>query len=578
VIYEPKRKGDVFVLAPPSCRERNEKIGVLFIIHGGSETRKPQYMWDAVVHQFSYDQNHSVYKFVIWNPKNWGMVLQPQTTEFAVRFSRMYDFEYERIGGSDPNYRILDKRLADLQAELKKNTYGITFEMDWAGYMSAEHPDHYAYPRFLYYGPDGPDKGANSTYCGEKDQGGPWAGCNPNRYDVDGPVERLLKKGVSRIIAIDLTVGGARFSKTYGVVQLAKRVLDTWNAEHGTSVPLVWVNDYKNLMERSYPAEPRGWTRSLGLPQTDRRVPLGTSANPVVEDPELAELHVEGIEAAMSEAVSDAATGILLFNHPVHDNNEVFDPKIDDTLVINKNIKSLLRERHPDMDPDNIVGAFGGIKEVNPKNGLLERTREMRGETYGYAWLYESSKQMPGDGWGYRYWEALEYLKNRGVKHIVVAFPQVTGDSALNMVEVFNQIGKEIGVKTWAKWGKGDFTRYPRVGHPFADYWGIWVDTDCGGKECCFEMGGCADERPYPPSRTTPIDKKRGDLDPSLAFDMSGYGHLGYDPSLGPPDESRPVQNQYTGTWDCWLPPNADPRLAKLLAKYVIDATLNKLK
>jgi hypothetical protein len=389
-------------------------------------------------------------------------------------------------------------------------------------------------------------------------------------------VERLLKKGVSRIVVVDLTVGGPRFSKTYDVVEMSKRALDLWNAEQGTAIPLLWVNDYSNLMERSYPTAPTGWTSSLGLPATDQHISLNGSPNPVAEDSEIAKLQAEGIEASFSDAVSDADTGVILFNHGLADNKEVFDPKINDTLIINKNIKAQLRRRHPRLDPDNIIGVYGGIKEEGSDEGCpsLERTRRMRGETYGYAWLYETGKQMPGDEWGYRYWDGLEYLKSRGVKHIVIGFPQVVTDSALNLIEIYNQIGREIGVKTWLKYGEGDFVTYPGVGNPFADYWGIWVETDCGGIPCCFVMGGCDDGRPYPPPRQ---NCPRNDLDPSLAFDLSSYGNLGYDPALGAPDENKPVQDQYTGTWALWSPPNDDPRLGKLLAKHVINASLKPM-
>ena len=551
-------------------------IGVIYVIHGGMDTNKSQYMFDAAVQQFSYDPNHSVYKLVIWNPVNWPMVLDTSTTEFTARFLRMYNFSYERIGGTDPYHSISDKQLAEMKAQLDKNPYGITFEVEWAGYMAADHVDHYAYPRFIYYGPDGPDVGYNCTYCGEDEPDGPWPDCDPNRHNVDGPVERLLKKGVSRIVVVDLTVGGPRFSKTYDVVEMTRRALDLWNAEQGTSIPLLWVNDYSNLMERSYPTAPTGWTSSLGLPATDQHISLNGSPNPVAEDSEIAKLQAEGIEASFSDAVSDADTGVILFNHGLVDNKEVFDPKINDTLIINKNIKAQLLRRHPRLDPDNIIGVYGGIKEEGSDEGCpsLERTRRMRGETYGYAWLYETGKQMPGDEWGYRYWDGLEYLKNRGVKHIVIGFPQVVTDSALNLIEIYNQIGREIGVKTWLKYGEGDFVTYPGVGNPFADYWGIWVETDCGGIPCCFVMGGCDDGRPYPPARQ---NCPRNDLDPSLAFDLSSYGNLGYDPALGAPDENKPVQDQYTGTWALWAPPNDDPRVGRLLAKHVIDASLKPM-
>jgi hypothetical protein len=227
------------------------------------------------------------------------------------------------------------------------------------------------------------------------------------------------------------------------------------------------------------------------------------------------------------------------------------------------------------MNPANIVGAYMGIYENDPDcNGARGRTRNMRGENLGYAWLYESAKQLPADEWGYRYWEALEYLKNRGVKHIVIGFAQIVTDSVLNLVEIQNQIAKEIGTKTWLLAATGDSATYPGVGHPFADYWGIWVRTDCGGTPCCFKMGGC-DDGVYPP-----IAQKcpRDDLDPSLAYDVSEYGHLGYDPALSPPDLTKPVQQQYAGTWAMWTPPNSDPRLSKLLAKYVLQVANDELE
>jgi hypothetical protein len=307
------------------------------------------------------------------------------------------------------------------------------------------------------------------------------------------------------------------------------------------------------------------------------------------------------------------------------------------------------------MDPENIIGAYMGVKEYGP-TGVFERTREMRGENLGHAWLYEGNSKiaidfkngttaftagttitgqssgakavvdqvillngtwtsgsavgtllvsntgigafqknevisdngtpsgsatatsltkwadvMPGDEWGYRYWEALEYLKNRGVGHIVIGFPQIVTDSVLSLVEIPNQIGKEIGIKTWKDWGTFDYTTYPGIGHPFADYWGIWVDTDCGGVPCCFEMGGCGDpSRPYPPQRQT--SGARDDLDPSLAYDLSDFGHIGYDEtgSSGAPDPDFPVQNQYTGTWAMYSPPNDAAGLVTLIANHVL--------
>ena len=387
-------------------------------------------------------------------------------------------------------------------------------------------------------------------------------------------MERLLKKKVSKIIAIDLTVGGVRFSKTYDVIWLAKKVISQWNEEHNTTIPLVWVNDHTNLMERSYPTEPAGWTATLGAPTQDAQVPIDNGTNPVAGDAELAALHVEGIESALPETVADSDVGVLLINHAINDYNEYFDPKIDDTLILNKNIKSRLVEQHPDMNPDNIIGAFMGVKETNSETACWREHEPCAERTSAMHGSMRAISKCPRER-GYL-WDALEYLKNREVKHIVVAFPQIITDSVLNLVEVHNQIAKEIGFKNWLYWAAGDET-YPGVGHPFAEYWGNWVDTDCGGEACCFEMGGCSDGRTYPPVRQTPLGSKRGDMDPSLAYDVCEYGHLGYDQSISAPDVNQPVQNQYTGTWAMWAPPNDNSRVGKLLAKYVLLAAHNKL-
>jgi len=75
-------------------------------------------------------------------------------------------------------------------------------------------------------------------------------------------------------------MGGTRYSKTFDVVQMIKRAVDDWNDAHGTSIaPPIWINDYSNLMERSYPTEPAGWTASLGPPTADSKVLINSGPN-----------------------------------------------------------------------------------------------------------------------------------------------------------------------------------------------------------------------------------------------------------------------------------------------------------
>ena len=208
----------------------------------------------------------------------------------------------------------------------------------------------------------------------------------------------------------------------------------------------------------------------------------------------------------------------------------------------------------------------------------MERTREMRGENLGYNILHDTDGDRPSAEWGYRYWEALDQLRKNNVKHIVVAFPQIMENSVLNLVEVPNQIGKEIGYKNWLYFNSLDFDTYPEYGHPFADYWGIWVSQSCAStvnanqtEECCFEMGGCSTSQAYPPTRQAKLDQRRDDLDPSLAYDVSEFGHLGYQAELGSADPNQPVQDQYKGTWSMWQVTEDHYAVAEFLADKVTD-------
>ncbi len=746
-----------------------EKIGVLYVVHGGFDEFHPQHLWDASIQLFSYRPDHIVHKNFIWNSGEWQSILAAGN---APKEIGKYGFEYERLGGTDPFHALTDSQIAQLESRLNAASCpDVSFVVDYASWMAGDRVEHYAYPRFIYSPPEYLESGflmpeariADVTYCGEQetddvvlafnngtaaftegavlsgsasgataeidevlvtsgswtsgdaagilslsnleytsgtcarsgnvcsetsdcgfaesclgnyfadgetitDSGAAagsanavgtthWEGCDAQRYNVDGPAERFIQAGVDKIVVVDLTTGGVRFFKTFDVIQKIQLALE----HNGVSIPVDWVNDPYNLMASSYPTDPIGyngryWTPDLNEPSVDPSVPLDSHPNPVAADTDLALLHVTGIEEGFSDTVADSDTGVLLLNHATRDYAQNFDPKIDDTLVLNENIKTLLLSRHPEMDSDNIIGAYMGVKEYGP-TGVFERTREMRGENLGHAWLYEGNSQiaidfkdgtaafnvgstitgqtsgaeavvdqvillngtwssgnavgtlivsstdvgafekneiisggatpsgsataasltkwadtMPGDEWGYRYWDALEYLKNRGVGHIVIGFPQIVTDSVLNLVEIPNQIGKEIGIKTWQDWGVFDYAAYPGIGHPFADYWGVWVDTDCGGVPCCFEMGGCGDpSRPYPPPRQT--TGARGDLDPSMAYDLSDYGHLGYDETgaSGAPDPEGPVQNQYTGTWAMYSAPNDASELASIIANHVLE-------
>ncbi|MBL8629625.1 MAG: hypothetical protein JNM81_08360 [Rhodospirillaceae bacterium] len=569
--------------AVPATKQRT--VGVIFVVHGGTEEQDVFSQWDNTLQFFEYDQHNPIFKNVIWNPEAWPTVVKQNDSQSYANAStqlKKYRFANERMGGKDPSVENTEKQFADMARELKKaeKKLGVKFVADRAQWIGAKEQTKFLpWPRHMY-NPQVPG-GAKLTYCGSEKDGGPWKGCDPERYNIDGPGERLLKQGADELIMIDMTVAGTRFWKSYDVITMTRMMLADWNKTHGTDIKARWLNDITDLMAESYPNDPPGWTRSLGEPKADKKVSIEGRPNPIMDDPLLINMMADGVVKSFNPKIAPADTAVMFINHATREGNEAFDPKINDTLILDGNIKRELLKRYPGMKPENIVGSWMGLRQPNPNikvggrvRSNIERTREMRGEDLGNAWLYEQNGVLPGGDHQYRYWDALTMLKDRGVKHIVVIFSQIVINSALDLVEVPNQIAKEIGSKTWLYAKTGNYDLYPKHGNPFADYWGIWVEQECKingtTQSCCFEMGGCKDGRPYPPPRQTLIDKAREDVDPSLAFDISAYGQLGYDPAKGAPSDDKPVQNQYTGTWAMWVPANDDPRMGELLAAEVV--------
>lgn len=565
-----------------------EKVGVLHVVHGASRTQSLSAFFDAGIQMGSYDPNSSTYKNTIWRPENWPNVVplgDPERVASLLGLYRRSTFEFGRLGNVQPSVRITEAQTLSLQKELTRlgRAENKEFVVDWVSWLAGfEDIDHLPYPRFIY-NRDGQSDVA-MRYCGGPGDGGAqpdgqWPQCDPERYNVDGPMDRLLRAGVDSVVLIDTTVGSVRFSKTYDIQRMLRDARDAVLRDSGRSVPIIWANDPTGLIAESYPTEPVGWTASMGPPLVDSRVPLKGRGNPVTDDPAYGAIYANGIVQAMSSGVSPADTGVLLFNHGIYPGNEVFDPKISDTVRLNKNMQDALLSRYPNMSAANIVGGWEGIKQQ--VGGNLERTREMRGEDIGHAYLYESGGAMPTGKWGLRYWDALEQLKGNGVKHIVIAFPQVNHTTTVGQVGLPNQMAKEIGYRGFKPVAGLDIPLWPGFDSPFADYWPPNVqllchesalpDDQATSHGCCYELAGCLGDASYPEKRQTATNIPMSRVDPAIVFDVPPFGHLGYDPSRGLPNNDSPVQDQYTGTWSIWVPLDDDPKLAKHLAKVVVS-------
>ena len=111
----------------------------------------------------------------------------------------------------------------------------------------------------------------------------------------------------------------------------------------------------------------------------------------------LAKFQADGIAAQFNKEISIKDTAVLMVNHGILSGNEVFDPKINDTLTLNKNIKKALLENYPELSEENILGGWFGDMVINelvrpapPAFTQMERTRKMRGENLGYNILHDT--------------------------------------------------------------------------------------------------------------------------------------------------------------------------------------------
>jgi hypothetical protein len=228
---------------PASAAEKGKPrtVGVLFVVHGGSEDQDVANTFDSTLQFFQYDPNNVIFKTLIWNQAAWPTVVKSgdsQSYANAATQLKKYQFAQSRIGGTDPAPELTDKQFARMQKALKRagRKQDIRFVSDIAQWIGTqEQTNRLPWPRYLYE-PKVPG-GARLTYCGSAADGGPWPGCNPERYNVDGPAERLLRQGADEIVMVDMTVGGTRFWKTYDVVNMTRRVVADWNQRNGTAVP-----------------------------------------------------------------------------------------------------------------------------------------------------------------------------------------------------------------------------------------------------------------------------------------------------------------------------------------------------
>jgi hypothetical protein len=194
----------VFFSVTLQAADPPRKVGVLFVVHGGSEENDLGNTFDNSLQFFQYDPNNFIFQRIIWNPKAWPSVVKSDDSQDYANASSQfikYSFQNKRVGGVDPAPDITDRQFEEMTRRLDAmgKERGIEFVTDIAHWLGSQTYIHrLPWPRYLY----GPQvaKGKALTYCGSEADGGPWKHCNPERYNIDGPGERLLKRGAEEII------------------------------------------------------------------------------------------------------------------------------------------------------------------------------------------------------------------------------------------------------------------------------------------------------------------------------------------------------------------------------------------
>ena len=143
-------------------RDQNiERVGVLYVSHGGNEVFNEKGIWDVTVQIFSYDENSPLYRSILWNEEFWPKLLKYGN---AQKNLGKYSFEYERIGGRDPYPAAKRKVTKELIKALnrREGNMDVDFIVDKMTWISPE-IDEIAHPRRLFN--PGVEDGSTLRFC-----------------------------------------------------------------------------------------------------------------------------------------------------------------------------------------------------------------------------------------------------------------------------------------------------------------------------------------------------------------------------------------------------------------------------
>ena len=131
-------------------------VGVLFVVHGGSDDQDVADTFDTTLQFFQYDPNNIIFKGLIWNAAAWPTVVKPgdsQSYANAATQLKKYAFASSAWRARIPAPELTDRQFADLQKALKaegrrQNVHFVADIAQWIG--TQEQANRLPWPRYLY--------------------------------------------------------------------------------------------------------------------------------------------------------------------------------------------------------------------------------------------------------------------------------------------------------------------------------------------------------------------------------------------------------------------------------------------
>ena len=118
-----------------------QKVGVLYLVHGGHRSINYSNFFDAGIQMASYDENSSTYKNTIWQPENWHRVVPLSAGRQAsevLGLLRKSIFKLARAGTIEPVTQVTEAPVVSLQAALDRAAASTNteFVVDWVAWIT----------------------------------------------------------------------------------------------------------------------------------------------------------------------------------------------------------------------------------------------------------------------------------------------------------------------------------------------------------------------------------------------------------------------------------------------------------